>query len=326
MSVKFRSVCAASLLGLASALPATLAMAQPAAAPPADMSAARQALFVEALDSMAKKDWATCRVRGLGVWTQKRHAQVAALLGLCEARLGLVVEAAEHIAYYREFDDKSSPGRTKDVEDAWSEIKDRVAIVAVSSPKTEVQLFRDGKLIGVAPQTLYVTSTGASIELRKEGYKNRVEQIEGVLGSTTTKTVDLEANAGSDTKPPEASIPQWPGWIFTGVAVAGIAVGSGLLGARAGSDEELDELAGLNLRCSETAPTGDCARLSDLVDERNGFVVGSIVGFSVAGAAAAGAVVFFVVGGEKKAKADNSAQVVPWLGPDAVGAQAHFSF
>ena len=327
MTLRTKVAASLTAIALATTCFALPAFAQDDAAPK-DLDAARKALFIEALQAMAKKDWATCRVRALGVWSQKPHAQVAGLLGICEANLGMDLEAAAHIDYYRKNDDKSSPTRTTDVDAAWDLVKARIAVVELETTPAGAEVFRDGKSAGVTPYVLYLAPGAATFELRKAGFETRAESLNAEAGKIKHLQLNLKPLAGGGPgQHDEAGLPQWPAWIFTGVAVAGVAVGAGLLGARASSDGELDELVAANPQCNESAPSTGCSQISELADERNGFLTGSIVGFSVAGAATVGAVVFFVLGGSSdKKREEPPASFQPLLGPGIAGAQTTIVF
>jgi len=321
---------AASLTALAIA---TTCFARPVFAQddaaPHDLDVARKALFVEALQAMAKKDWATCRVRALGVWSQKPHAQVAGLLGICEGNLGMDLEAAEHIAYYRKNDDKSSPTRTKDVDAAWDLVRARIAVIEIETNPPGADLIRDGKRTGVTPHTLYLRAGMTTFELGKDGFETRAESLNAEAGKIEHRQFNLKPSADTGPKQgSDATLPQWPAWLFTGVAVAGVAVGAGLLGGRASSDGEVDELVAANPKCNESSPSTGCAQINELADERNGFMTGSIVAFSVAGAATVGAVIFFVLGGSSDEKREEPPPVSfqPLLGPGIAGAQTTIVF
>lgn len=327
MTLRTHFAASLTAIALATTCFALPALAQDDAAPK-DLDTARKALFVEALQAMAKKDWATCRVRALGVWSQKPHAQVAGLLGICEANLGMDLEAAEHIDYYRKNDDKSSPTRTTDVDAAWDLVKARIAVVELETTPAGAEVFRDGKSSGVTPHVLYLPAGMAKFELRKKGFETRAESLNAEPGRIKHLQFNLKASTDTGPGPGDGGLPQWPAWVFTGVAVAGVAIGGGLLGARASSDGELDEVVAANPQCNESAPSTGCGRIAELADERNGFVTGSIVGFSVAGAAAVGAVVFFVLGGSSDEKKEEPAPVSfqPLLGPGIAGAQTTIVF
>ncbi len=274
-------------------VPSLLAIAasQPALAgesPPVGLDEARRQLYAEAIQALEKGDWATCRVRALGVWTQKQHPQVAGLLGVCEEKLGLYQDAAEHLAYNRKLDDRASASRTQQVEDAWNRLKPKIAILQVNCNAPGSELAVNGKVVGSAPLTIYLAPGTASLRIRADGYRTETVSLTVTAGEQRPLTVSL--------KPEGAGKPIWPPILLGIVGAAGIGTGIGLIVLAKSKIEGFD-----GVTCpggADTCPT----EVQDAADTHNAFLGGGITALVAGTLAAAGIGIYYAVpGGESKA-------------------------
>lgn len=311
------ALCFAALL--TSSLLASSAVAAPSA--PTDLDAARRAVFTEAVDAMNKKDWATCRVRALGAWSQGKHAQIAALLGLCEEQLGLFADAAEHLDFHRAHDEHKSAELTSDVEAGWKRVKDHVAVWKIESnaPKTQVSL--NGKVQGDAPLTLYLAPGLVTVELRSPGFKSLVKGLDAKAGEEQAQRFDLKED-GETQGPGSTGRPSWPGWLLGGVGLAGVGAGAALLGVGQASLGDAED-AGAALRAAGgscvagAAQTGSCADAQDAVDQASTLSTAGVITTSVGGAALIAGVIYLLVPNQK-GDAEEVA-VLPWVGDRTAG-------
>lgn len=322
MTRRTRAFAAISLLAaLGSAAPAAAADAKPATAEtPTDLDAARQTVFAEAVQAMLNKDWATCRVKALGVWTQKQHPQVAALLGICEEQLKLYPDAAEHLDYHRKNDAGKSADRTKEVEESWKRVQPKVAIWEVTANVADVDVKVNGKPRGLAPITLYLEAGSVTLEAKKEGYKSQVLGITANAGEQQKKVLAMVVDKDAP-PPPSEGRPMWPGWLIGGVGLAGVGAGAALLGigqAKLGDAED----AGSALRAANSScepPTGSasaqCGTAQDALDSAAAMSTAGIVVMGVGGAALIGGIVYLVL---PQPKAEQVG-FVPWVSRESAG-------
>lgn len=266
-----------SLIAAAASLPAFAGEA-----PPVGLDEARRQLYAEAIQALEKGDWATCRVRALGVWTQKQHPQVAGLLGVCEEKLGLYQDAAEHLAYNRRLDDGTSASRTKQVDDAWNSLTPKIAIIQVNCNARGAELAIDGKAVGSAPLTIYLAPGTASLRIRADGYRTETLNLTVSAGEQRPLTVSLKPDAGADK-------PLWAP-ILLGVLGAG-GIGTGIALIVLGKNQ----IAGFDGATCPGGPETCPAEYQDAADKHNMFLGAGITSLVVGALAVGGIGIYYAV-------------------------------
>lgn len=323
--MRFRSI--AFPLCLAACLATTTLAAQPAK-PGDELGEARRALFAEAIAAMEAKDWATCRVKALGVYSQIQHPQVAALLGLCEEQLNMHAEAAQHLDHYKKNDDGSSPARTADVVAALDRVRTKVGILVVTASEADAEIYVDDARLGATPAVdrVYLAPGRHVVEARKAGFVTDRREIDVAAATEVPVAFTLKPDTGTTPPPPPEggkSIPV----IVTGAVIggAGVIAGAVLLGLGAAANGErsdiLESLGGSS-PCGEGTPhTVDCAEVADLVDRYKTFTIAGGVTLGVGGAIALATLLYGVIpeaGDESPPK--TSLYFVPIVSPNAAGA------
>ncbi len=272
---------------------ATAAYAQPATAQdaPSNLDAARKALFVEAIQALAKKDWATCRIKALGVWTEENHPQVGALLGVCEAQLSMWAEAAEHLDYHRKLDDGKNPSRTKDVEEAWVRVRPHVAIIEVQSATPKAMILVNDGAAAPSPKTLYVVPGNVTVEVRAEGYKSARRQMVAQAGQSAQLVLNLERDGAQ----PSTGRALWPIGIFATVGAVGLGMGIAgfvISGQKGGDAGDVANQIG-DQTCWQKPDLCDEGQAA--LDDEAAFKVVGGTGVALAGAALIATIVYFAI-------------------------------
>jgi hypothetical protein len=308
--------------GLASLTPAP-AVAQPKPATEA-MNDATRALFTEAVTAYQKKDFPTCRVKALGAWGAKRHAQIASLLGICESALDMHRDAAEHLAFAIEQGEDKHPDRGKDVTDAFAKSKSKVGTVKIDSNAQGADVRKDGAVIAQTPTTLFFDPGNFILEITKQGYQPQKITLELSPGREEVVKAELAmvkqddgagggAGGGPETPPTEEK-PIWPYIVLGGVGAVGLGLGIGFTVASVGKAGEAEDLA-----CGDAACI---AQGDELYSDANLFRGLGIGGFALLGVSAVGMIVYAVVPGPQ---AEANVSVRPWSpGLAGLGVQGTF--
>ncbi len=332
-----RAIAALSLMG-------TLLAGSAAQAGEPDLSEAAQAVFREALAAAAKKDWGLCRTRAAGVWDSHKNPTVAALLGVCEAELGMNREAAMHLDFFLQRDDKSQPQQTESVQKRFPQVRQKLMLLEISSvPPAEVRV--DGTVMGTAPLRLFLDPGKHEVTLSLPGYASKSEQVDGTAGGGRTIELKLEpermdaggtegtgaaaegggpsastgVGGGSPIEPLPEPKPVWPAVLLGGVAAAGLATGIALVVVGVSKHGDAEEIAAgcqpWTTSCEQEA--------NDALDLEDNLRAGGIVSISVGAASAVGMIVYLLVPSEPVAGA---ATVQPIVGPSMIGISWKGSF
>lgn len=276
-----RFVLAAALLFPATALAQTESP-PPQRAPLSDQ--ARVAIMTEGIAALEKKDWQVCREKVLRAWESQKGLQTAAILGLCEEGLGLNAEAAEHLDYFRKNDDQKNAERTKTVEEAWYRVKPKVAILDVSTNAPEAEVRINGRAIGRAPQTLYMTPGSLVVELTAKGFKDTKRTMTMDPGSKQAMQIAMEPQAVE-----ERSI---VAPVALGVSAA-VVLGAGIGMLVAGLQQKGD----VDPTCADQTCVDE--QQSDL-DTASGLTIGGGIAIGIGAALGVGSVLSWVLPGSSE--------------------------
>jgi hypothetical protein len=266
---------------------------------------ARQ-LFMDGLDALKRGRWAEAHASLLAAWRIKPHYQIASNLGASELKLGKHREAAEHLSYYLR---EAPPAKEKERERAKAMLDEalaRVAAVTVVGPPAGAELRVDGTSAGSMPLAgpLFMDPGEHVLEARAEGFWTGREKLDAKAGEKREVRLALRKDepAPAPTVPPKPPERRslLPGIVLGGAAVAGLAVGAGLLGVSGSKSATASDLnAGVlasHHSCIATAANFDarCADIADVAstsDRLHNAGVGVLVGGSVLAAAS---VIYFV--------------------------------
>lgn len=191
-----------------------------------DLNQASKKVFQEARSAAEKGDWALCRTRAVGVWQQVKSPNVAGILGICEAELGMNKDAAEHLEFFLAKQTKATPKQVAEVKKSLDKVLPKVAKVTVLPNPDDSDVFLDDVLVGRGKQTVFLNPGDARIGAAKDG-------------QSITKTVSVKA--GDVVTEYRIEVPKDPGGAGAGGAGAG---GAGAGGAGAGGAGGAGEGAG----------------------------------------------------------------------------------
>jgi hypothetical protein len=320
-----------TLLGVA-----VLSFVSPARAGDPDLTEAGQAVLMEAAKAAQKKDWAVCRTKAAGVWDKVKHPTVAALLGACEAELGMAREAAEHLDFFLQRDDGKNPKQTQAAKERFPEVRAKVTLVEVASePIAEVRV--DGTVMGKTPLRVFLEPGDHKVELSAFGFNTKTESIAATAGGGRKLDVKLEregsgtggangggggaptsantsatTGAGSVELPPPAEKPVWPSVLLGGIGAAGVATGIALLVVGTNKHGDAEELA----TCRPWTRTCE-AEVNDALDEGGGLRAGGVAALAVGGASLVGMIIYLAI--PAGPSNEQAVRLVPLAAPNGSG-------
>jgi hypothetical protein len=152
------------------------------------------------------------------VWQQVKSPNVAGILGICEAELGMNKDAAEHLEFFLAKQTKATPKQVAEVKKSLDKVLPKVAKVTVLPNPDDSDVFLDDVLVGRGKQTVFLNPGDARIGAAKDG-------------QSITKTVSVKA--GDVVTEYRIEVPKDPGGAGAGGAGAG---GAGAGGAGAAGE------------------------------------------------------------------------------------------
>lgn len=262
--------------------------------------------------------------------------QIAANLGNAELEVGKPREAAEHFDYFFREDKTATPAERAAIQDLQKKALAKIGTLRVTVDVEGAEIFIDGRSVGKSPiaSPIYVDPGNYTIEAKAPG---RVPASRlAALTAGANLPIDFKLAPAGDTSPGPVGpsiVPPPPleqTWrkplMYTsiGLGVVGLGVGIGLsLAANSKNNAVEDERYYLQMRpstgdviCPDGIEKEPCQKLNGLVDTRDGFVAGAVVGYTLAGVGAAGAIAL-VLTTPKSVKAEEkkaaTVMVVPTL-------------
>ncbi len=320
---------------------ALLCTVAPAAAEEPDLTDAGQAVLMEAAAAAQKKDWAVCRTKAAGVWDKVKHPTVAALLGACEAELGMFREAATHLDFFLQRDDGKNPKQSQAAKDRFPGVRAKVMLAIVeTSAAAEIRV--DGAVVGPAPQRVFLdpgehtlAATAGSLAGTKTltaiaGGEEKVLLIlkdsgaggaggGGGAPSTSASSGSSTSTTGAGGGEPEEGKPIWPAVLLGGVGAAGLATGIALLVV--GTNDATDAID----TAKACQPWTDSCRTegNDALSSANALRGGGIAAVAIGGASLLGMVIYLAVPAGPSA---DEAAFRPLVGPGFAGLSFEGSF
>lgn len=230
-------------------------------------------------------------------WALKKTWDIAANLGMVELNLGKLPEGANHVYYaLTELPPTESKATRTKLFEAFRDARREVAGFDVRCDVDGAEVLVNGNPVGPTPlrRTQFAAPGQVTVEVRKDGYEaqRKTVTLEKSSNNTVAFTMVKAAPAGERSRV--------PAFVIGGVGVVGLAVGAGLI---VGSRAELDKATALAEQIR--AAGGTCKAGADHFDVRcadvegaaigsNAMKIGGTVGFAVAGAAAAGAALYWL--------------------------------
>lgn len=343
---------------LASALGAGAVHAQPSSpqvASSPNAGARADDLFKAGMSDVKQQKWVEAEAKFLAAFSLNRSYDIAANLGQTQYRLGKYREAAEHLA----FAVKSWPivGKREPREAAvkrLEELRKLVASVTVHVNVPGATVLVDGKEVGQAPlaDEVFVDPGPRTIEVKLAGYKDAKQTVEAAKGSSQEARLALIASVPSE-GPPGDSVPMnsariWgrsrrseesglfdgksPVWMGMGIGVAALGFGLGIGGAVASNNNAgtADSIRGpLAERdgpgaCKEASNAEPCAELRSAFETSGTYRTVSIAGFSLAGAAVVGTLIYVLLPVDNAELRGVRASAVPLRGGGAAVVMGSF--
>lgn len=259
----------------------------------------------------------------LTAWTMKQSYDTAGNLGSVEMELGMMRDAAEHLAFCaRNFPavrDRDQTEKLARVEELLAKAKAQVSSVRLritdsdAIELTGVEVLVDGKSIGRTPlpDEVFVEPGTRVISARQTGYASGEKRIEAVKGGSESVTIVLEPAAGAATaskvrvdKP--VGSPKSGALIAAGAGAAAAFIGAGVgfhLASNAKSAdatatwEKLGGSAGDRGACLDPRNAAACEDMRRAHDGREVFRGMAIGGYVAGGVLAVGTLVYALMPG-----------------------------
>lgn len=183
-----------SLLSLGLLLPALFAESPVVADEP--LNAASIDVFNEAVAAVEKKDWAVCRTKAIGVWLQFKNPNVAGILGICEAELGMHRDAAEHLDFFFAQQKGATASQLEQAKLRFDAVRPKVALLEITLNPSDAFLSYQGKPIGQGKQRLWVNAGDAELSIAREG-ESKSQTVSVAGGETRALTLELPPGLGT---------------------------------------------------------------------------------------------------------------------------------
>lgn len=331
----------------------------PAAAEDSKAVAMARLRFQEGVEYFDAARFEEARAAFLQAYALKPHPSILLNIAQCELKSGMYVEAAEHFAEYLAAPTNVDPTETSLAEQGLAEAKRHVAELRITTDVGLAEVFVDGRRIGTTPlaRSIFVPPGRHTVLVQNGAHRDQEDVLAKaaevhaltlallpVRATVSLRPLPPEAPPRSTPEPPPESRPPFAPWLvsspvgITGLIVTGVGVGLGVAGSIVASDrygaaqDASDDLSararadGLSgtICTNGTSPVGRfrtaCADRQDLLDQGDtwrGIAVGSFV---VAGAAAAGTVVYYFLGEEQsEPEGRRGLAVVPILNAEQQG-------
>lgn len=254
-------------------------------------------LFAKGVRAAQEQRWDQCRAAFLAALGVKKVAQIAGNLALCEVKLGLYRDAAEHVTFFLHDTRPETPADRMAaaraiLEGASAKVGTLVLTVDVAGADVAV----DGRAVGQAPleDPVFVEPGHHAIEARL-GAKIATAELDVAAGGRRTVPLALtQPSAGPGL-----------GWIIAAGVLAGggLAAGAGLTAAanaKAGDSAALRSIVGpAGCALPSAANAGTCTNIKDAATSQTTFARAAAGAFVVGGAlglAATGLAVWRVAG------------------------------
>lgn len=338
-------------MGTASAQPTETTSANVAA--DADKAAKANELFRAGMSDVKQQNWAAAEAKFIAALALNPSYDIASNLGQTQYRLKRYRDAAENLeAALRVWPVIGKQDHREAATKRLAEVRTLVASLTIRVSAQGAAVLIDGKQVGRSPlqSELFVEPGTHVIEAKLAGFEDAKQTLEAAKGSSQEVALTLKAAAkvpsspvagavdrGSQTEQTDGQVepivkPKSRVPIFVGIGVATAALGVGIGGAVASANNSdhaeeirtpLAAIEGAGA-CKRPANAGPCKELSEAVDASKAYRTMSIVGFTVAGAAALATVAYWVW--PQSAKKERPVTTAVVLSPAGGGAMVFGSF
>ena len=231
-------------------------------------------------------------------------------VALCHQRLGRVDLAVRYYEQYLAAAPVAEPGRA-DVETTVATLRDLLGTLVLET-NVDAEVWVDGRLLGTAPGEVRIAGGLHDVELRAPGVETARFPLQVAAGQRIEREVELAILPEGGGLGPEAFVATTA---VTGVAlIAGAALGGVALA--------------LEAQITQRGPDGNT---EEELAQREAVAIGADVSFAVAGAAGIAAIILGVStdwdgGGPARQTRDVPLAMIPWIGPQVVGASVVGAF
>ena len=253
------------------------------------------------------------REKLLEAWSIKKTFDIAANLGFVESELKEWAAAAEHLDYaYRTFPLSGTPKEKENIEKFRQDAMSKTGRFKVTTEAGAELLVDDVSRGPVSDQLYFVLPGMHSVVVRKPGKLDEKRDVQLAAGQEAGLNIALKDGAGT-VEPGGEGRPIWPAILLGSLAGVGLGVGIAGVVVGTGKASEAEDASGALPDGACAANASACEEADDLFSQGNTFVGMGIAGFTIAGAAGLGTIIYLVVpSGDDKTK--EALRVRPMLG------------
>jgi hypothetical protein len=284
--------------------------ARPSSAGPDALTDKAAALYDDGMAAFGKGKLPEARASFLAAWSLKKHWQIAASLGDCEARLGLHRDAAAHLAFFL----RAAPRerRTDAAQKLYDAARSKIGTLVITADVEGADIAVDGVVIGKAPlEDPVFVDPGRHVLEARDGARLARVQLDVLAGQRRDLTLKVTASDGGSRGPNKAVV-------IGGAAVSGAAVltGAVLLGVSAVKGSTVNTLQD-KVRaaggCASTTATADCADLTSAGRGKATLGNAGLWTLVAGGTVGAATLVYGLVGGGAPSPTKSGLQVSPMV-------------
>ncbi len=266
--------------------------ARAAHAQPQDAHARADDLYKRGVDAFAERKLDEAYKLLSEAWSLKQSVDIAANLGMVEAKLGKLAASAEHLsAALRAYPADGSPEARQRLEQSLNEAKKVVTEVTVRANVDGAQVFVGERELGKTPlaNAIFVEPGQHKVRAVAQGHQEQVTEVRAQAGGNLVVELTLKKSDASSPEKPDVpgEKPLWPTLVLAGGAAAGLGLGIGGIVISQTAKGNLEDSGCTNATCG--------AALQDDVDSYNLGMNLAIPGFVVGGLALAGMVTYLAI-------------------------------
>ncbi len=323
-----------ALVAIAAALVAPSVRAEAPLKSDAAIAELARDLFAKGVKATHEERWEACRTAFSAALALRPHPQIAGNLAVCELKLGLHRDAAEHARAFLdarargEGSSGASEARASG-EAVLAEASRHIATLELHADLEGAEVLLDGRSVGRSPlpSPLFVEPGAHVVEARSAGAPTA--RVSFTASAGASQPLELRLQPVRVVEPPRAPVPPpkprpiWPAIALGGGAISALVVGVGLTVAAntqgSDGDTRAAELGGSHSACSAQPVPSLCATLRSDRDREVSLRHGAAGGFVVAGVLGAGSAATLVWSLSGPRGTDRTLSLSPQLGPAGVG-------
>jgi hypothetical protein len=301
-------------------------------APDEALNETTRELFTKGVKASQQQKWDQCRAAFLAAFGVKKLPQIAGNLAVCEAKLGLHRDAAEHIALFLSAQKPDTPKeRLAAAEEVLREASAKIATVRIAVDRSGAEVLVDGRAIGDAPLAtpIFLTPGAHTIEARQEGYVTARRSLDAQAGASVEVALKLAPiMATPPVVPPVVPVVERgprTAVLVSGGALTGVALVLGTAFAVVSNGkarDAVDDHAALAMTgpmpcAGASAASTSCTRAAAAVNAKRAFANAAFWSFVGAGLAGAGTLTYALAA--QRSTTRTGLRVLPAAGPQGAG-------